>query len=46
MVGATSSTSLTLTGLVTNVEYTFAVFDHNDNATSRAENYLLTPHGA
>jgi hypothetical protein len=45
VVGATGTTSLTVTGLLANTEYTFAVFDYNDDATSGDENYLLTPHG-
>ncbi|GAA3984955.1 hypothetical protein [Hymenobacter antarcticus] len=45
VVGAAGVPSLTVTGLLANTEYTFAVFDYNDNATSGAENYLLTPHG-
>ncbi|WP_148103394.1 hypothetical protein [Hymenobacter rigui] len=45
VVLAGSAGSLTITGLTADTEYTFAVFDYNDDNTSGAENYLLTPHG-
>ncbi|MCA8830485.1 beta strand repeat-containing protein [Hymenobacter pini] len=45
VVLAGNASTLTVTGLAADTEYTFAVFDYNDNATSGAENYLLTPHG-
>ncbi|WP_426491300.1 beta strand repeat-containing protein [Hymenobacter sp. 102] len=45
VVLAGSAASVTVTGLTADTEYTFAVFDYNDDNTSGAENYLLTPHG-
>ncbi|MET4107701.1 hypothetical protein [Hymenobacter sp. UYP22] len=45
VVVAGPASTLTVTGLAADTEYTFAVFDYNDDNTSGAENYLLTPHG-
>lgn len=45
VVLATGAASVTVTGLLANTEYTFAVFDYNDDATSGSENYLLAPYG-
>jgi len=45
VVLAGSAASLTVTGLSADAEYTFAVYDYNDDNTSGAENYLLSPRG-
>jgi hypothetical protein len=45
VVLAGSAASLTVTGLTADTEYTFAVYDYNDDNTSGAENYLLSPRG-
>jgi hypothetical protein len=45
VVGAAATASVTITGLVASTEYTYTVFDYNDDNTSGAENYLLTPAG-
>ncbi|MBX0293148.1 fibronectin type III domain-containing protein [Hymenobacter sp. HSC-4F20] len=45
VVAASAATTVTVTGLTPDTEYTFAVFDYNDDNTSGAENYLLTPYG-
>ncbi|UOQ53049.1 hypothetical protein [Hymenobacter cellulosivorans] len=39
VVAAGPATSVTVTGLQPNTEYTFAVFDYNDDNTPGAENY-------
>ncbi|WBO86810.1 hypothetical protein [Hymenobacter yonginensis] len=45
VVGAAATASVTVTGLSASTEYTYTVFDYNDDNTSGAENYLLTPAG-
>lgn len=42
---AAGATSVTITGLAADTEYSFAVYDYNDDNTSGAENYLLAPFG-